>query len=207
VIEPGWLGELISHAVRPDVGIVGAKLIYASGQVQHGGMVLGPDGQAHHVHRGLDRNNPGYRGQLAVTRTYSVVTGACLAIRRRVFFEVGGLDEVNLKVTFNDVDLCLRVGDHGLRVVWTPFAELFHLECASRGLDSDPLKQARFYGEWYHMKKTWLSLVDTGDPFHNPNLLLSHGCNEREILSPPRRKQTWYKVLQEASFLTRQIPI
>jgi GT2 family glycosyltransferase len=200
VIEPDWLGELVSHAARPEVGIVGAKLIYENGKVQHGGIVLGPGGHAHHVHQYVDRNEPGYRGQLAVTRSYSAVTGACLAIRRRVFFEVGGLDELNLKVAFNDIDLCLRVSDHGYRVLWTPFAELFHLECASRGLEDDPLKQARFHREWHHMKKTWLSLVDTGDPFHNPNLLLSHGCREHEILFPPRRKRSWQDVAKPSRF-------
>src|SRR5262249_8359526 len=151
VIESGWLREMVSQAIRPDVGIVGAKLLYSNEQVQHGGVVLGPEGAVVHMHRLADRNDPGYFGQLALPRTLSAVTGACAAIRRAVFFEVGGLDEVNLPVSFNDIDLCLRVRDYGYRVVWTPFAELYHMECASRGLDlADPAKRTRSRGEWEH---------------------------------------------------------
>jgi GT2 family glycosyltransferase len=190
VIESGWLRELASQANRLDVGAVGAKLLYADGGIQHGGIVLGPDGQAHHVHRYADGAEAGYRGQLAVTRTLSAVTGACIAMRRDVFFEVGGLDEVNLTIAFNDVDLCLRLGDHGYRVVWTPFATLFHLESASRGLEDDPIKQRRFFRELQYMRRTWGALVDCKDPFHNPNLLLSHGSTEGDILCAPRRRKS-----------------
>ena len=190
VIESGWLRELVSQALRPDVGIVGAKLLYANEQVQHGGIVLGPGGAVAHVHRLADRNNPGYFGQLALARTLSAVTGACIAIRRAVFFEVDGLDEVNLPVSFNDIDLCLRVGDYGYRVVWTPFAELYHVECASRGLDQvDPAKRARFLREWEYMRKNWGSLLDSADPFHNPNLRFS--WEGFEIPAWPRRRKPW----------------
>jgi O-antigen biosynthesis protein len=100
------------------------------------------------------------------------VTGECVAIRRAVFFEVGGLDEINLPVSFNDVDLCLRLGDHGYRVVWTPFAELLQLESATRGLDDDdPAKRQRIDGESQYMRETWGCLLESGDPFHSPNLL------------------------------------
>jgi len=190
VIESGWLRELVSHAIRPDVGVVGAKLLYENEQVQHGGVVLGPEGAVAHIHRLADRNDPGYFGQLALARTLSSVTGACVAIRRAVFFEVGGLDEVSLPVSFNDIDLCLKVGDHGYRVVWTPFAELYHLECASRGLDhADPVKRARSLREWKHMRKTWGSLLDSADPFHNPNLRFS--WEGFEIPAWPRRRKPW----------------
>jgi hypothetical protein len=124
------------------------------------------------------------------------VTGACVAIRRAVFFEVGGLDEINLPVVFNDVDLCLKLVDHGYRVVWTPFAELFHLECASRGLDSDdPAKQQRADREWRHMCKTRGSLLERGDPFHNPNLLFD--WDYQEIPSTPRRRKPWHYIAEE----------
>jgi len=196
VIEPGWLRELVSHAVRPDVGVVGAKLLYANEKVQHGGVVLGPNGRADHLHRLADRNDPGYRGQLALPRTLSVVTGACAAIRRAVFFEVGGLDEVNLPVTFNDVDLCLRVGDYGYRVVWTPFAELFHLESASRGLDvADIAKLKRSRREWHHVRRTWQSVMESSDPFHNPNLLLYPACFE--IPHSTRREKPWKSLFEQ----------
>jgi GT2 family glycosyltransferase len=185
VIESGWLRELVSQALRPEVGVVGAKLLYVNEQVQHGGIVLGPGGSVVHLHRRTNRNNPGYFGQLALPRRLSAVTGACLAIRRAVFFEVGGLDEVNLPVNFSDIDLCLRAGDYGYGVVWTPFAELFHLEGASRGLDGTDAGKR----ELEHMLKTWGSLLDSADPFHNPNLLFS--SDRIEISAWPRRRRTW----------------
>ena len=189
VIESGWLRELVSHALRPDVGIVGAKLLYADERVQHAGIVMGPDGYVTHLHRFAGKNEPGYCGQLALPRTLSAVTGACVAIRREVFFEVGGLDEVNLPVTFNDVDLCLRLGDHGYRVVWTPFAQLFHLESASRGPDDSPAKRGRSQREWRHLRRVWGSLLESADPYHNPNVLFHPHFHE--IPSTPRRAKPW----------------
>jgi O-antigen biosynthesis protein len=195
VINSSWLRELVSHAIRPDVGVVGAKLIYANEQIQHGGIVLGPNGQIIHVHRLANRNDLGYCGQLALARTLSAVTGACAAIRRTVFFEVGGLDEVNLTMAFNDVDLCLRVGDYGYRVVWTPFAELFHLESASPGLDDDPAKRSLLMRELQYMQETWGSLMESADPFYNPNLLFSG--EYFEVPSAPRRQKPWRSVFDE----------
>jgi GT2 family glycosyltransferase len=119
------------------------------------------------------------------------VTAACVAIRPAVFFEVGGFDEVNLPVAFNDVDLCLRLGDYGYRVVWTPFAELFHLESASRGKeDVNPATRERLLSELEYLKKSWGSLLEFGDPFHNPNLLFHP--DYFEIPTPPRRKKPWH---------------
>jgi GT2 family glycosyltransferase len=195
VIDPGWMREMVSHALRPDVGMVGAKLLYPNEQLQHGGMVLGPMGAATHVHRFVDRNDPGYRGQLAIARTLSAVTGACVAIRRTVFFEVDGFDEVNLPVEFNDVDLCLRVGDQGYRVVWTPFAELFHLECASRGKEDSPVKREVFRSACRHMRNTWGSLIQSADPFYNPNLLFV--WDHLEVPSAPRREKPWRSVFEQ----------
>jgi GT2 family glycosyltransferase len=206
VIEPGWLRELVSQALRPDVGAVGAKLLYPNEQVQHAGMVLGPEGHVVHLHRFAGKNDPGYFAQLALSRTLLAVTGACVAIRRSVFLEVGGLDEVNLPVTFNDVDLCLRLGDHGYRVVWTPFAELFHLECASRGADSDdPAKRERAEREWRHMCQTWGSLLETADPFHNPNVLFH--SDYHEIPSTPRRLRPWHYIVEPVLNLFRYFPL
>jgi O-antigen biosynthesis protein len=192
VIDSGWLRELVSQVLRPDVGMVGAKLLYANQQVQHGGVVLGPHGSVAHVHRLVERNDPGYRYQLALTRTLSAVTAACVAIRAAVFFEIGGFDEVNLPVAFNDVDLCLRLGDYGYRVVWTPFAELFHLESASRGKEDVNLATSeRILGEMKHLKKSWGSLLEFADPFHNPNLLFHP--NYFEMPTPPRRTKPWHQ--------------
>jgi GT2 family glycosyltransferase len=164
VISAGWLRELVSQAIRPDVGVVGAKLLYENETVQHGGVLLGPRGSAMHIHRFAKREDPGYFGQLALARTLSVVTGACLAIRRKIYLDVGALDEVNLPVSYNDFDLCLRVQARGYRVVWTPFAELIHLESVSRGSDeSDPMKYQRAMSELRYLRDKWKMKTETGD--------------------------------------------
>jgi O-antigen biosynthesis protein len=199
VIGSGWLREMVSHAIRPDIGVVGAKLIYGNELLQHGGVVLGPD-DAVHLHRFADRNDPGYRGQLALPRSLAAVTGACAAIRRAVYFEVGGLDEANLAVTYNDVDLCLRVGDHGYRVVWTPFAELFHLESVSRGLIEDsPVKRERALRELDYLRKNWGAFAESVDPLQNPNLLFA--SDHSEIPSVSRREKPWRSVFEQYYYL------
>lgn len=199
VIGSGWLREMVSHAIRPDIGVVGAKLIYGNELLQHGGVVLGPD-DAVHLHRFADSNDPGYRSQLALPRTLAAVTGACAAIRRAVYFEVGGLDEVHLAVTYNDVDLCLRVGDHGYRIVWTPFAELFHLESVSRGLIEDtPVKRERALRELEYLRKNWGAFAESVDPLHNPNLLFA--SDHLEIPSISRREKPWRPVFEQYYYL------
>jgi GT2 family glycosyltransferase len=204
VVESHWLREMVSHAIRPDVGIVGAKLLYPTRKIQHAGIVLGPSGGAHHLYCLAKGNDPGYCGQLLLTRTLSAVTGACLAIRRAVFFEIGGLDEVNLKVAFNDIDICLRAGDYGYRIVWTPFAVLIHFESVTRGTDTTPTKQTRFSREHLHLMRNWGSILDSGDPFHNPNLLLTG--SHIEIPSVPRRRKPWHFVIDQVPELYRYFP-
>ena len=201
VIDSNWMSELVSQAIRPDVGIVGAKLLYADERVQHGGIVLGPSDVVH-VHRLAARNDPGYFGQLALTRTLSAVTGACAAIRRSVFFEVGGFDEINLPAAFNDIDLCLRIGDRGYRVLWTPFAELVHLESASRGRAGADAAQ-HLLGRQY-LRKTWGALTDSADPFHNPNLRFT--WDDLEIPSAPRREKPWRFLFEQFYLLKRELP-
>ena len=190
VIDPGWLRELVGHALRPEVGAVGARLLYADGRVQHGGVVLGPGLNATHMLRLAGRLDPGYDGQLAMTRSFSAVTGACLAMRRAVYDEVGGLDDINFAVSFNDIDLCLRLGEFGYRVVWTPFAELFHLESQSRGKPDTPGRLAREMREVDQLWRLWRHSFD-GDPFHNPNL--SCAWDETLHLCPPRRPKPWQR--------------
>ncbi len=187
VIGPGWLREMVTHAVRPEIGAVGAKLLYANGRLQHGGTVLGV-GVADHLLTGSRRDDPGPRGMLAVVRCASAVTAACLALRRADYEAVGGMDEENLAVAFNDVDLCLRLRERGLRILWTPFAELYHLESASRGFDLSGPKAERFRREQAYMHARWGPLL-RADPYWNPNLSL--GDTGRDLAWPPRRERPW----------------
>jgi GT2 family glycosyltransferase len=184
-IQPDWLREMVSQVVRRDVGAVGAKLLYVDGRGQHAGVVLGPNRSVNHQFRFSDRLDAGPSGELALTRTVSAVTGACLAVRRSVFFEVGGLDE-NLRIAFNDIDFCMRLGDHGYRIVWTPFAELVHHEGGTRGYDTTPEKQAVANSEHRYLCRFWGSLLET-DPFRNPNLI--YGWDT--IALSPVRHQHW----------------
>ncbi len=172
VLEPHWLDEMAGHALRPEVGAVGARLLYPDGTIQHAGIVLGVGtfeggpGVAGHFGYGRPGDDPGYQGQFVTTREVSAVTGACLAVRREVFSRAGGLDAVNLPVALNDLDLCLRIRAMGLRVVWTPFATLRHHESASRGDEADAGKAARFRQECRFLRDRWAATLDA-DPFYN----------------------------------------
>ncbi len=187
LIDPGWLRAMVVHAMRPDVGAVGARLLYRDGSLQHGGMALGPAGGATHLLRGAPRDAPGYLGQLSATRDVSAVTAACLAIRADVWARVGGMNE-RLPVAWNDVDLCQRVRAAGLRVVWTPHAVLLHLEGETRGEDAaDPARQARFLADRALYRAAWGAAADD-DPFLNPNLIAG---DRQLLLAPPRRPRPW----------------
>lgn len=189
VIEPGWLSEMVRHALRPEVGAVGAKLYYGDDTIQHAGVVTGICGVANHVFKHLPRNHSGYFGNLKLTRNFSCVTAACLLMRKSVFEEVGGLDEKHLAVAFNDVDLCLRVRETGRLVVWTPFAELYHLESASRGPDTALSKIHRFMREIDYMGKRWGEALQR-DPYYNPNLTLD--TEDYSLAFPPRIVKPWH---------------
>ena len=185
VITPQWLDEVISLASQTGVGAVGACLWYPNDTLQHGGCITGIFGLAGHIHRHLPKGQLGYFGRAQLIQTISVVTAACMVIRKSIYQEVGGLDEINLKVAFNDVDFCLRVREAGYRNIWTPYAELYHHESATRGIDDTPEKQMRFRDEVCYMQKRWAETLFT-DPAYNPNLTL-----EREDYSlawPPRVK-------------------
>ena len=168
VITPDWLEEMVSFAIKPDVGAVGARLWYPDGKLQHGGVIIGIGGVAGHFHLRLPKGNMGYFGRAALQQELSAVTGACLMVRRGVFQEVGGLDE-KLEVAFNDIDFCLRLRAAGYRNIWTPFAELMHHESASRGYDDNPEKIERFKREVDFMQVRWGKTLEQ-DPFYNPNL-------------------------------------
>src|SRR5690606_18781917 len=153
-ITPEWLEEMVAQAVRADVGAVGAMLYYPDDTIQHAGVVLGVHGVAAHRYAGMPRGYPGHGGRARVAQTLSAVTGACLVVRRAVYEQVGGLDE-SLAVAFNDIDFCLRLGEAGYRNIWTPFAELYHHESASRGSEDTEEKKARFANEVALMIRRW----------------------------------------------------
>jgi len=171
VIEPEWLGEMVSHALRPEIGCVGAKLLYDNGTVQHGGVIVGIGSVAGHAHRHFPHDHPGYYCRLVLTQNFSAVTGACLLVRREIFETAGGLDEQHLKIALNDVDFCLKVRAAGFRNVWTPYALLTHHESVSRGYEDTPEKRARFASETTFMKQKWGRQFES-DPYYNPNLTL-----------------------------------
>ncbi|MEZ5541713.1 MAG: glycosyltransferase family 2 protein [Pseudomonadota bacterium] len=171
VITPEWLEEMVAHAVREDIGCVGAKLLYSDGSIQHAGVILGIGGVAGHAHKHADRNTHGYFSRLHLVQNLSAVTGACLVVRREIFEQVAGFNETDLPVAFNDVDFCLRVRQAGYRNLWTPYAELYHHESKSRGIDDAGAKAKRAAAEAAYMKKIWGDLLYT-DPAYNRNLSL-----------------------------------
>lgn len=173
VLTPGWLEEMVSFVVQPDIGAVGARLWYPNRTLQHGGVIIGAGGVAGHAHLRFAKGDAGYFGRAVLQQELSAVTGACLVVRREVFDEIGGLDE-QLAVAFNDVDLCLRIRAAGYRIVWTPFAELIHHESASRGNEDNPEKLARFQREIRFMQDRWGATLET-DPYYNPNLSMRSG--------------------------------
>ena len=169
VINPEWLTEMVSHACRPEIGCVGAKLYYSNDTLQHAGVILGLGGVAGHSHKYAPRHSMGYYGRLQLVQSLSAVTAACLIVRRDVYLEVGGLDEKNLVVAFNDVDFCLKVRAAGYRNLWTPYAELYHHESISRGAEDTPEKLERFQAEVRYMTERWPDELAL-DPYYNPNL-------------------------------------
>ncbi|KAF1708909.1 family 2 glycosyl transferase [Pseudoxanthomonas kalamensis DSM 18571] len=182
VVKQDWLSEMAAHALRPEIGAVGAMLYYPDGNIQHAGVILGVGGVANHAYCHSPKGYPGHGARALVAQNLSAVTAACLVIRRSVYESVGGLDE-RLKVAFNDVDFCLRVGEAGYRNLWTPFAELVHHESATRGADESEDRLARFHSEVRFMQERWKDVLEH-DPAYNPNLALT-GWGE-DLAFPPR---------------------
>ncbi len=173
VISPDWLEEMVGHLLQPAVGVVGAKLYFADGRVQHAGDTVGPGGCAHHLHSFLEHGAPGYCGRAVQAQDLSAVTGACLLTWKDLYQNLGGLDEANLPVAFNDVDYCLRVREAKRRVIWTPYAELSHHESVSRGKNATAESAQRAGREVRFMRKRWQHVLHH-DPFYNPNLSYEH---------------------------------
>jgi GT2 family glycosyltransferase len=172
VISPEWLEEMLRHALRPEIGCVGAKLYYEDDTIQHAGVIVGLGGVAGHSHKHFPRMSYGYFCRLKIVQNLSAVTAACLLVRKSIFEQVGGLDEDNLQIAFNDVDFCLKVRNAGYRNLWTPYAELYHYESKSRGYDDTPEKAKRFASEIKHMKSKWGQLLKV-DPYYSTNLTLA----------------------------------
>jgi O-antigen biosynthesis protein len=188
VIEPKWLDEMVSYAIRPEIGAVGARLLYPHGLLQHGGVILGVGGVAGHSHKGRMRHDVGYFNRIILPQNLSAVTAACMVVRREVFKEVEGFDEDTLAVAFNDVDLCLRIRGKGYRNVYNPHAECFHHESVSRGYETTPEKFARFESELATMQRRWAHVL-SNDPYYNPNLTIT--AEDFGFAFPPRTRKAW----------------
>ena len=179
VLSPDWIQEMLMYAQRSDVGAVGAKLYYPDGTIQHAGIGIGIKMLAGHWHKNFPKDRPGYFGRLTYAQDVSAVTAACMMVPKRIYEQLGGLDE-SFSVVFNDVDLCLRIREAGYLIVWTPWAELIHYESKSRGSDEDtPEKKAFFVKETNRFQRKWNKILTEGDPYYNPNL-----TREKEDFSP-----------------------
>lgn len=193
-IHADWLHEMVSHALRPEIGAVGAKLYYPNNTVQHAGIITGVgipvDAVAGHFFHGVKREELGYFCRATLTQSLSGVTAACLIMRKEVFLKVGGFEEEHLTVAFNDVDLCLKIREKGYRIIWTPYAELYHHESATRGYEDTPEKFERFRKEVAYMRYRWKDVLDN-DPYYNPNLDLLR--SDFSLAFPPRTMKPWMR--------------
>lgn len=183
-IDPGWLKAMVRHLMRPKVGAVGAKLLWPNGMVQHAGVVLGLHGLAGHTGNNWHKDNIGYFGYNQLTHSTSAVTAACLLCKREDYLAVGGLDEKDFPVNFNDVDFCLKLRKLGKRIVWTPEAQLLHTESASRGSDDTADRRGRFALERTRLMQKWHHWIND-DPYYNPNLNLD-AYSYAGLAVPPR---------------------
>ncbi len=184
VIHGDWLDEMVGQALRPNIGCVGAKLYYPNDRIQHAGVILGIGGVAAHAWQSHPRGSAGQSHRNLLQQNLSAVTAACLLIRREIYEEVGGLEAESLKIAFNDVDFCLKVRAAGYRNLWTPYAELYHHESASRGAEDTLEKRDRFRSEVDHMTEKWGDAL-LNDPAYNPNLTLT--VNDFTPAVPPRQ--------------------
>jgi GT2 family glycosyltransferase len=185
IITDNWMEELLMYAQREDVGAVGAKLYYEDDTIQHAGIVvgLGAHRSAGHTHYRLPKANLGYMGKLYYAQDVSAVTGACLMVKKSLFDQLHGLDE-SFAVALNDVDFCLRLRELGLLNVFTPFAELYHYESKSRGLDDTADRAKRYEEEVSRFRARWKELLDAGDPYYNVNFSLDSA--EYKVLPPKK---------------------
>ena len=179
ILTPQWMEEMLQICQQKDVAITGAKLYYPDDTIQHAGVVLGLGGIAGHIMCKASREDPGYFGRTVTVQEISAVTAACMMIRTEDFRNVGGFDET-FQVAFNDIDLCMKVRAAGKKIVFTPYAELYHYESKSRGLEDTPEKQFRFDKEVKAFEAKWSEQLAKGDPYYSPNLSVTEGdCSLR----------------------------
>lgn len=183
VINPDWLGEMMSMVMQPGVAIAGARLWYPGDRLQHGGVILGIGGVGSHAHKGVAHDDYGYFCRAVLQQEFSAVTAAGMLIRKDAFVQAGGFDEENLRIAYNDVDLCLKVKSLGYKVVWTPYAELYHHESVSRGDDFAEDQIRRFKTENDFMLRKWTRFIQN-DPAYSPNLTLK--AENFDLAFPPR---------------------
>jgi O-antigen biosynthesis protein len=186
-LEPGWLAELVGHALRPEVGAVGARIVLPEGTIDHGGYLLGlgPEGTAGVAHRGLKRQELGYFGRASIGQNFSAVSDAGLALRRDVFEAVGGFEATHLPDVWRDVDLCLRIRERGWRIVWTPYADLCRSGPASGEVTPEVGVASHAVA---YMKERWSAALRE-DPHYSPNLAL--GREPFGLAWPPRIVRPW----------------
>ena len=188
VITPDWMEEMLGHLYQEGVGVVGAKLLFGDGRVQHAGDAVGPGGCADHLHAGIPADAGGYCDRALVAHEVSAVTGACLMTFAKLYTRLGGFDARNVPIAFSDVDFCLRVQNLGYRVVFTPHARLYHYESATRGKDLTAAQRARTDAAANNMRRRWGRRV-RHDPFYNPNL--SYQQPDFSLSDAPRVKKPW----------------
>lgn len=180
ILTPDWMEEMLQNCQQEDVAAVGAKLYYPDDTIQHAGVVLGFGGIAGHIMCRASREDPGYFGRMISVQEISAVTAACMMVKKSDFDAVGGLDET-FQVAFNDIDLCMKFRAAGKKIIFTPYAELYHYESKSRGLEDTPEKQFRFDKEVKRFQEKWAQQLEMGDPYYSPNLSVTEGdCSLRE---------------------------
>lgn len=180
ILTPDWMEEMLQNCQQEDVAAVGAKLYYPDDTIQHAGVVLGLGGIAGHIMCRASREDPGYFGRMISVQEISAVTAACMMVKKSDFDAVGGLDET-FQVAFNDIDLCMKFRAAGKKIIFTPYAELYHYESKSRGLEDTPEKQFRFDKEVKRFQEKWAQQLEMGDPYYSPNLSVTEGdCSLRE---------------------------
>lgn len=211
VVTPDWIEAMVEQAQRPSIGAVGSLLLYPDDTIQHAGVVLGIAGVAGHSHKHFSATESGYYTQINCINNYSAVTGACLMCKREVFEAIGGFNEEDLKIAFNDIDLCLKMVAKGLKNIYLPHVVLYHYESKSRGYDTTPEKQFRFIKEIEYMQKHWKQLFEH-DPCYSPNLTLQHedysikeyDATEREFTVQLKRTENKLRHLEAQLEQTKQ---